>query len=74
MHLTKKTNEVTDSADRPACECEIEITPAMIEAGVRFADSTLQELTGEATIRYLVEGILDRALKARACSHAGNTF
>src|SRR5579864_5736931 len=34
MHLTKKHIDGTLPADRPAPDCEIEITPAMIEAGV----------------------------------------
>lgn len=34
MHLTTHKNKGSDSADRPTLPTEIEITPAMIEAGV----------------------------------------
>jgi hypothetical protein len=45
MHLTKITEAGEASSDRPATECEIEVTPAMIEAGVDvFYD--LPELLG----------------------------
>ncbi len=52
--------DVSKSGDRPAStDDEIEITPAMIEAGVRFAKNTLMDLSvGDSTIRYLVEGVL----------------
>ena len=54
---------------------KIEVTPAMIEAGVAFAGNTLVDLPiGDSTIRYLVEGVLERALKVRACLHVGSTF
>jgi hypothetical protein len=54
---------------------EIGITPAMVEAGVRFAENTLVDLPiGDSTIRYLVAGVLEQALKVRLCSHVGSTF
>ncbi len=76
MHLTKKTNEVTDSADRPACECECdyEVTPAMISAGVSFAEPFLQDCPlGDSSIRFLVEEILGLAMKAHQCSRNANS-
>lgn len=54
---------------------EIEITPAMIEAGLRFAENTLVDFPiGDSTIRYLVAGVLEQALKVRSCSRVGSTF
>ena len=42
-----------------------EITSGMIEAGIRFAEDTLiGSSVGDSTIRYLVAGILERAMAA----------
>lgn len=53
--------DVAESGDRPATECEIEITPEMVEAGVievcsfdpRFEDS--MEYTVECVFRAMLK-------------------
>jgi hypothetical protein len=74
MHLTypnsdehKATASTTNAEEAGAPE----VTPAMIQAALPFAETTLQEYPiADFSIRLLVEGVLRRAMLCR--SHSGS--
>jgi hypothetical protein len=66
MHLTYPNSDIASSSDRPTLPVGAEVTPEMIEAGVRVLVSADRRIEGESEI---VESIFTAMFSASPAHH-----
>ncbi len=66
IRLTYQMRELRDSMDRPALETELDVTPAMIAAGIDVISDAITELfDGFLTPRQVASDLFRAMMKAR---------